>query len=304
MYVLSAWTDHIDSRQENTLAAWIQTGEDGSGYVRHYMLDFGDCFGIIHPWDDLVRRFGHSGYTDLQHVVEDLLTLGLLDRPWFDARYGIAGDTLGYYDARRFVADQWRPGYGNNAYERATEADKAWMARIIARFRDPHIRATVATGQFLDENVSNELGRILIGRRDRILERWLTRLSPLVWPMQREEDGASEVCMQDLAVWSDIRGASRRRYVANAYAGSAHGDLEPIDAAEPVVRADAVVCTPLPEVAGATAEAPAYLVLDVVASSEGRETSGPARLHFYVDGDGTYDLVGLERPHDATPPGN
>ena len=69
MNVLAAWTDHIDSRQENTMAAWVAPGEsDDVGYVRHYMIDFGDCFGIVHGWDPLVRRFGHSGYLDFEHI--------------------------------------------------------------------------------------------------------------------------------------------------------------------------------------------------------------------------------------------
>ncbi|MEL6189693.1 MAG: hypothetical protein AAFU79_34150, partial [Myxococcota bacterium] len=58
MYILAAWTDHIDSRQENTLAAWVKTGPGDAGYVRHYMIDFGDTLGITFIWDSLAQRFG------------------------------------------------------------------------------------------------------------------------------------------------------------------------------------------------------------------------------------------------------
>ena len=94
MFVLAAWTDHIDSRQENTLAAWMTEDDQPDGYVRHYMIDFGDCFGIVHEWEYLVRRFGHSGYLDFEHIVTDWLTLDMFSRPWFEAQEGPAGRTL------------------------------------------------------------------------------------------------------------------------------------------------------------------------------------------------------------------
>lgn len=299
-YVLSAWTDHIDSRQENTMAAWVATDDD-HGFIRHYMIDFGECFGILHTWDDIVRRFGHSGYLDLGHVVTDFLTLGLIDRPWHHAEYGPAGVTLGYYDTRRFVPDQWRPGYANNAYDRVTEADAAWMTRIISRFGDEHIRAMVARGRFSDPIVASELARILIGRRDRILERWLTRLSPLTWPTVRPaEDGDAELCMQDLAVFSGVRDRRWRRYGAAAWAGD---PLERIELpGAPRKAEESWACTPLPEPAGASESSPAYLIVDITAQTPEQETAFPARVHLYALGDGRYRIVGLERPSNREAP--
>src|SRR5688572_30316423 len=105
--------------------------------------------------------------------------LGFLDRPWHHAQFGRGGRVLGYYDLERYVPDQWRPGYPNAAYERMTEHDAAWMARIVAPLRDAHLHAIVARARFSDPTATDELFRILKGRRDRLLERWLTRLSPL-----------------------------------------------------------------------------------------------------------------------------
>jgi hypothetical protein len=257
------------------------------------MIDFGDCFGIIHAWDELVKRFGHSGYLDGEHIVTDFVTLGLVDRPWHHARYGAAGVTLGYYDDHRFSADGWRPGYANNAYDRMTEADAAWMARIVARFREEHIRALVARGRFSEPIVSSELERILIGRRKKILERWLTKLSPLTWPEVRSGEGGEEVCLEDVAVSSGIREADTRRYETRAFRGDA---LSEIEVAAARVEDGTRVCVPLPRVPGASAEQPEYVIVDVAASTRGRETTGPVRLHFYALGEDAHRLVGLERP--------
>jgi hypothetical protein len=299
MYVLAAWTDHIDSRQENTMAAWITPEGGGEGYVRHYMIDFGDCFGIIHAWDDLVRRFGHSGYLDFEHVLTDFVTLDLMQRPWFEARQGAAGVTLGYYDVARFVPDRWRPGYPNPAFDRHSERDAAWMARIVARFRDEHLEALARQGRFVDPVIESELLRILIGRRDRILERYLTRLSPLTWPEVRPGAAGPELCMQDVAVWSGTRPREGRRYGASAYVGDAY---EPVDRPSIRVADDAYVCASLPRIDAASPERPVYVIVDLVAQTAGRETTGPARAHLYAMGPDTLTLVGLERPASAEAP--
>jgi len=299
-YVLSAWTDHIDARQENTMAAWVSTDDDDHGFVRHYLIDFGDCFGILHAWDDMVRRFGHSGYLDAQHMVTDFLSLGMVDRPWHHASFGAAGNTLGYYDVRRFVPDQWRPGYANNAYDRMTEGDAAWITRIVSRFSDDHIRAMVERARFSDPIVASELARILIGRRDRILERWLTRLSPLAWPTVRSnEDGTHQLCMQDLAISGGIRDARWRRYRAQAWTGE---PFHEIDMPNGVQHAeDGWACTTLPSVEGASESTPECLVIDLTAQTPEHETAFPARVHLYAGGD-RYQIVGLERPANREAP--
>jgi hypothetical protein len=301
MYVLTAWADHVDSRQENTLEAWVDPADSGEGYVRHYVIDFGDCFGVIHPWDAMVRRIGHSGYLDFEHVIVDFLTLGVIQRPWFEARYGDAGQVLGYYDVERFVPDQWRPGYPNPAFDQRTERDAAWMARIIARLRDPHLEALVGIGEWLEPVHQRELVRILSGRRDRILERYLTRLSPLTWPEVRAgNDGGLELCMQDLAVWSSIRSRRGRRYSARAWIGER---LEETSEAPRVRLADdAYVCTRLPQTPEASGDRPAYVIVDVIAQTPGQETTGPARAHLYATSEHAMTLVGLERPASAEAP--
>lgn len=282
--LLSAWVNHVDARHENTLESWIAT-DDRRGYLRHYVLDFGDCFGALVRWSAaLSRRLGHSGYFDVEHLTEDLLTLGLLDRPWDRAQRGAAWPTLGYYDDEPFDPESWRPGYPNPAYDRMTEADTAWMARIVARLTPRHLEALVRTARFSDPTVAAELVRILSARREAILERYLTVLSPLTWPSLDEASDHPRVCMQDLAVWTEIREAASRRYRASAHREGEELELE----VAPREAGDARVCVRLPAREG-------YSMVDVYASSEGREAAHPARLHLRLDR-GRARLVGLERP--------
>jgi len=286
MYVLSSWLGHIDSREENTLASWMPSVAEGWGHVRHYVIDFSDTLGILHRWTGLHPRFGHSGYFDVQHIAEDFVTLGLLDRPWHDATLGRAGAVLGHFDVERYVPDAWRPGYPNAAFERMSELDGAWMARIIARFGDTHIEALVARARFSRPLVAAELSRILRGRRDRLLERWLTRLSPLTDPAVE----GRAVCVEDRAVTSGLREDHERVDTASLHRSPR---WEPIALA---TRRDAGwVCVSVP------VAAPGYLVVDLVVDTPRRDSAGPLRLHV-VDAMGVLRIVGLERPGDRAPP--
>jgi len=293
MRLLAAWIEHVDTRQENTMLAWIQTSEDGQGFTRHYRIDFGESFGIVAGPDGIPERLGHAGYFDLGQMATDFVTLGLLDRPWYDKELNPAGEVLGYYRADTFDAESWEPGYPNPAFENATEADTAWMARIIARLTPAHIRALVDRAHLKNEVMQEEIVRVMTARRQKMLERYLTRLSPLTWPELRR----GRVCLQDLAVWTDTRDLATRRYSARGYVeggGALSLKVEPVD--------EAFVCVELPRAADARKDAPRYVVVDVVASSVGRETTGPARLHFWDLGESEPLLVGLERPASAREP--
>lgn len=281
LYVLFAWTGHIDARQENTLASWIERGE--AGYVRHYLIDFGDCFGVLHESEPLSRRFEHDHYLDLTTVLLDYLSAGLVPRPWQDARLGPAGRTLGFYDARRFVPDAWAPGYPNPAFDAHTEHDAAWMARIVARISPDHVRAAVRVGRFSDPIVERELTRVLLERRARILERYLSVLSPLAWPTVEGE----RLCLEDLAVEGGIRASGEREHAARIVLAlppraplSLHARAAP----------DGRVCVELPRGLD-------YLAVDLGARTPGRDHGSAARLHLYRGPSGHY-VSGLERLHD------
>ena len=304
MYVFSAWTGHVDARQENTLAAWVE-GEENKGHVRHYVIDFGDCFGVVHKsWDEINRRLEHSGYLDLGDIFMDFVTFGFRKRPWDHSQsaYGPAGADLAYFDAGRFVADKWKTGYPNNAYDRMTEADAAWAARIMSRFSDAHIRALVARGRFsatastagdsqshsTRSTTAAQLEKILRIRRDKILERWLTQLSPLTWPEVENKPDKAELCLEDLLVSSKRRKIALRHYAARAY----HGASFAISQTLATKKLDAEhMCVELP----ATLFNKDYLVVDVF-SGDSLSDQFPLRAHFITKPQAGVRLVGLERP--------
>jgi hypothetical protein len=51
---------------------------------------------------------------------------------------------FGYFESEQLRVTEWKGGYPNPAFERATLRDLSWMARIIARFTPEHLAAAVA----------------------------------------------------------------------------------------------------------------------------------------------------------------
>lgn len=295
MRLLAAWTQHFDAREQNTLSMWIDSGE-GQGFVRHAVIDFGDCFGSIWEPPTLGRRLGHSHYFDLSETLSDWFTLGIRTRPWDTARFGRSGKVFGYFAVENFEAEDWKAGYPNPAFSRTSERDGAWMARIISQFSDAHLKELVAMARLENAFLDAELLRLLTGRRDRVLQRYLTRLSPLSLP---ELGGAgAELCLRDLLAQTSLRPGRARTYAVTAHADGGARRIEPVRAL-PGQR----LCVSLPRASGATAAAPAYLIVDWVSASDGFTPEFPARVHLFDLGERGFVIVGLERPESFEPPG-
>ena len=295
--LLAAWLNHFDSREQNTMDVFLpldKEKKDGPGFVRHYIIDMGDCFGSQWSVDGISRRLGSSYVFDAGHVAEDFLSLGITRRPWERAQ--LTGGLFGYFSARDFDPEAWRGEYPNPAFMRMTEQDGAWMARILAHFDDDLLRAAVKVGKF-DTVSERYLSETLIARRRAILRRYLGKVSPIA----RVRTNLAGVCGVDLARLTRTvpnEGLSFRAYV---YRGPR---LEA--ASKPRFRG-----VPTPEVcldiehadlpASLPQNDPArYVVVDITNGY----APGPLRVHLYdLGADGGYQLAGIERPSELKHPG-
>jgi hypothetical protein len=290
-YVLAAWLNHFDSRDGNTLASFEQT-PDGRGFVKHYIIDWGDTLGSLWPWDDLSRRLGYSYYFDFAHIGRDIVTLGTVPRSWEKLTWGPAGVTIGYYgDDSQFEPDEWHDGYPNPAFMRMTERDAAWMTRIVARFTDADIDAIVAEGHLSNPIAVREVSRMLKSRRAKILQRWLTRLSPLTEPTVTTHESRTDLCLRDLAVVAKVASTDGRQYSARALDESGKARALPVHSDEA-----SQVCMELPNADSASENHPFYLVIEAEATSPGQDRASPVRVYLYQLGMNSFRVVGLERP--------
>jgi hypothetical protein len=165
-----------------------------------------------------------------------------------------------------------------------TERDAAWMARILARFTPEMVLALAEVGQFTDPRHTAYVARVLEERLERILERYLTRLSPIASVQIEKGD---RLCGVDLAAsrrFAKIRGL---RYVVRADGG----------VSLPVTRDEgARLCVELNHVArdgGEPDDAPSRYVR--VALEDGL-SEAPLRVHLYDLGPTRgYRIAGIER---------
>jgi hypothetical protein len=294
--VLAAWMNHHDAREQNSLDLWIETGK-GRGYVQHALLDWGDTFGGLWDWDALSRRIGFAYYLDFEDVALDFLSLGIPRRAWDKVHFGAAGEVLGYFESELFDPEDWHVGYPNPAFSRMTERDAAWMTRIVARFDDEAVDAMIDAAQIKNPVTDRELRRIFKARRDKILRRWLGRLSPLTRPWLEPSD-PPRLCLEDLIATAHLAATAARRYEARAFVGD---DLAPTSLGATTSGGPSTTCVALPKIAGATKATPKYLVVDLIATGGGFDRRAPARVHLYALGS-ELRVVGLERPSDDEPP--
>jgi hypothetical protein len=281
--LLAAWLNHFDSREQNSMDSWIGVGnpknpELAPGFVRHYYLDTSDCLGSEWAWDGISRRLGQSYLLDWGYISADFVTFGIIQRPWDKVERKKGMETFGYFDVEHFDPETWVNEYPNPAFSRMTEHDGAWMARILSRFTPEMVRTLAGMGRFEDPARATYLASVLEGRLQRILERYLTRLSPL----SNVRVQGSRLCATDLA---RARGVGKpSRYTA---------ELVPVDGAPRTIPlaapAGAEVCLDLPH---APSGAQSYVVLRLFSSAE-----APLEVHLYDLGSTAgYRLAGVERP--------
>jgi hypothetical protein len=287
--LFAAWLHHWDAREQNTMDLWlaVDAKHKGSspGVVRHYILDTSDVFGQhIDPYT-LGSRLGHSYVVDFRDIALDLVTFGLMERPWDREHVTPGREKFGLFNANLFVPETWKGLYPNPAFLRMTERDGAWMARIIARFSEADLRGIVAAGEFSDPSDADYLTQLLIERQHKILYRYLTRLSPLA----DVHAVGPQICAIDLARVRGVMPADRFRYdVVELGAGT----RVPLPA---TAAADGSVCFTPRSIAPQDRPDgdPSRIVIVEVGNGTG---AGPLEIHTYDLGDRGLRIVGLSRP--------
>jgi hypothetical protein len=227
--VLSAWLDHWDAREQNSMDVWVATdpGDERSspGYVVHYMIDMSDTLGgQVSRYPEFASRLGYSYGFDFADILRSLVTFGAEERPWDRARRIPGREKFGFYRASDFDPERWKPMYPNPAFLRMTERDAAWMARQIARFSGDDIRRFVALGKWSDPSDTDYLTGVLIERQRRILARYLGKLSPLG---EIRSAGPDRICATDFARLRAIAPRATFRYTIVERGG---GKVVPLDA--------------------------------------------------------------------------
>lgn len=310
----AAWISHVDAREQNTFDVVID--DKNKKFIRHYKIDWGDALGIGFNPDRLARRLGHSYPIDLQQIGEDLITFGLLSRPWHNSERTKV-QIFGYFGVEGFVPSKWRGVYPIPAFQRRTPSDILWMTRIFSRIKDEHIRAIVAQAKLPDERQSRYLEAALIGRRNRFFEEYLTQYVPLAnFKLARRTAGKNDqsLCFEDLGIRHGVAQGSESYYQFRFHGGlTLEQELGWVQFT-PDDRHPSWSCVLLPLGRSRPSDLAApnapdddplrYGVLDLwVHQKPTVLPMGQVRIHFYDLGpERGYRLVGVERPRDVEVP--
>lgn len=208
--VIAAWLNSSDSKANNTLDMFIR--EEGErGFVKHYLLDFGTSLGSGGTGAATSAR-GQRGAFDLGHMLLRIFTLGLYVEPWEKEPRQIS-PSIGYFSARHFDPDDYAFIIPNPAFQKATELDEFWAAKIVMSFSDEQIRAVVETAQYENPEDEEYMINTLIARRDIIGRYWYEKVNPL--DHFRFDSGTNEhasLMFDDLAVDAGFEDAGDTRY--------------------------------------------------------------------------------------------
>jgi hypothetical protein len=169
LWPIAAWLHHDDLSARNTLDMWVT--ENGRSFVRHHLLDFSGTLGAA-SINKHSPRAGHEYLLDFVVTLENTATLGLR-RPEWDRAVDPEIPAVGFIDVETFDPNGWKTLLPNPAFDARTVRDTRWGARIVAAFDEALIRAAVKEGRFSDPRAEDYLVRVLLGRRDKLVQHWL-----------------------------------------------------------------------------------------------------------------------------------
>lgn len=196
--VFMAWFNNTDQRRGNTLDTYVE--RDGRRFLKHYIIDFSGSFGSLNNQPKELRS-GHEYTVDPEMILRSWLSVGLWIKPW-ELESGPTLASVGYFESEAFDPTTWRSIYPNAAFEKITDRDGFWAAKIITAFDDEDIGSLVATGYYPDSRVEEYVVSHLLYRRDIIADCYFDhrRINPLdVFSVERSP-GGRELSFVDLAV--------------------------------------------------------------------------------------------------------
>ncbi len=171
--VIGAWLNDTDRRAANTLAVYTD-----DRYVKHYVQDMSSTLGAntgaphrpIH---------GQAYMIDPRKIATALVSLGVYPFPWWDYDPSATYPSVGYWRSDVFDPGDWLPTYPNPAFEKLTDRDAFWGAKIVSAFSDVDLAAIVETAEMSNPEAEAYLLNILRERRDKTARYWFSRLAPL-----------------------------------------------------------------------------------------------------------------------------
>ena len=278
--VFGAWTNLTDWKAANTLDA-LDTS-NGRAVVKHYLQDVGSTFGLnndLNEWDLSYEHFYQGGST-----LKRLFSFGFALSPWQTIDY-VEYPSTGKFEGDRFDPRKWRPQIPSAAYLEMRDDDAFWAARRVLAFTDDLIRAAVHTGEFSNPVAEKHVADVLIKRRDRIANVYLTAVNPVVSPRL---DANNQLSFENAAVAAGVIKGPVSYRASWALFDNATGQTRPLSETQSGT-------TSMQAPGGLPTAAGSFIEVNISAEHPAYATwKKPIRTHFRRQADG-WKLVGLQR---------
>jgi hypothetical protein len=276
--VISSWLNDADRRAANTLDMYVTDGT-GRGYVKHHLIDMGSTLGsnnkFPHP-----PNYGNEYLWDPRTVGRSLISLGFYHKPW-DQPLPMPYPELGYFENETFDPAHWYPTYPNPAFEKSTDRDAYWGAKLVTAFTAEEIAAIVSSAQYSNPAAARELTRLLAERRNLIGRYWFARINPL----DRFRCKGACLIFTDLAIEGGLESAEMTEYRYRL----SHG-TERLTEWAPLAAA-AATSLPLPE----DLVVAKYTTITIQTRRNGGPWSKRTRVTVYKQSADRFQIVRIER---------
>ncbi len=197
--VFSAFLDHRDSREANTLDMFIETRPDGSGYVKHHLIDFGTVMGSEGARGPRRQQHLYSYLFNYPEVLAATIALGFYE-PFWQETIPIHSNAIGRLEAEKFQPLSWRPSYPNPGFQNMTDRDAFWATKILMKIPAAAFDTIVEQAQFSHSENRDYVVNILLQRRDKIARYWFDRLNPLDDFRLSQDENGYYLNFNDLAI--------------------------------------------------------------------------------------------------------
>jgi hypothetical protein len=216
-YTLFSWLDHNDLHEGQMIDMYVEDPAiAGRKYLEHYFIDFGIALGFA-TTKNKEPRFGHEFLIDPKTMLENLLTLGLVDRD-YEHRTRPAYRGIGHYEIETYDPAHWKaytPAY--RPIYAADRFDKFWGAKIIMKFTRDQIHAAVEAARLSDPRAVEWLTDAIIARQRKTARYWFWKVNPLDGFATSGRTDARQVCFQDLAIAYAFAPARDTTYTVTSY---------------------------------------------------------------------------------------
>ena len=173
--IFAALTNMSDIGADNTQDLYV--GEEGKGYIKHYIIDFDDAFGT-HAMRNNRPWAGFNHLFSLNDILKNFVTAGLMVADWENMKI-TPWKSVGAFEADIFYPQQWKETHSFKPIRHSQPADNYWACKIIGALSTEHIRLLVHAAGYPEPDSEEYVINTLIKRKQKILDYYLQTITPL-----------------------------------------------------------------------------------------------------------------------------